>query len=62
MMTNCNSEKYILTNYLSVALSPQQWHPASFFVFTSANKEISRGRQTVSASIQRHGYIYIALI
>jgi len=33
--------------------------PRILFVFTSANKEISRGRQTVSSSIQRHDYIYI---
>ena len=41
---------------------PTTMAPRILFVFTSANKEISRGRQTVSASIQRHGYIYIALI
>jgi len=31
--------------------------PRILFVFTSANKEISQGRQTVSPNIQRHDYI-----
>jgi len=33
--------------------------PRVLFVFTSANKKISRGRRTVSSSVQRHDYIHI---
>jgi len=53
-----SEEPGIFTNYLSATLLTTMV-PRILFVYTSANKLISRSRQTVSSSIQHHEYIDI---